>query len=55
MHIKFTSRGPHHLVLAKGTYNHYSLLATIEQLWGLGCLANTCGMSGQDLLTQLFE
>lgn len=53
--IVITSRGPHHLVLAKGSYNHYSLLATIEQLWGLGCLANTCGMSGQDLLTPLFE
>jgi len=23
-------------------YNHYSLLATIENSWGLGCLANTC-------------
>lgn len=23
-------------------YNHYSLLATIEDGWGLGCLANTC-------------
>ena len=23
-------------------YNHYSILATIEQAWGLGCLVNTC-------------
>jgi phosphatidylinositol-3-phosphatase len=23
-------------------YNHYSVLATIEDGWGLGCLANTC-------------
>ncbi len=23
-------------------YNHYSLLATIEKAWNLGCLANTC-------------
>ncbi len=23
-------------------YNHYSLLGTIEDAWGLGCLANTC-------------
>jgi hypothetical protein len=22
--------------------NHYSLLATIERAWGLGCLGNTC-------------
>jgi phosphatidylinositol-3-phosphatase len=53
--IVITSRGPHHLVLANRSYNHYSLLATIEQLWGLGCLANTCGMGGADLLTPLFE
>ena len=53
--IVITSRGPHHLVLGNGSYNHYSLLATIEQVWGLGCLANTCGMSGGNLLTPLFE
>jgi phosphatidylinositol-3-phosphatase len=23
-------------------YNHYSILTTIQQGWGLGCLANTC-------------
>ena len=23
-------------------YNHYSMLATIQQVWQLGCLANTC-------------
>jgi phospholipase C len=53
--IVITSRGPHHLVLGNGSYNHYSLLATIEQVWGLGCLAHTCGMSGGNLLTPLFE
>ncbi|MFI5305321.1 MAG: alkaline phosphatase family protein, partial [Nitrospiria bacterium] len=26
-------------------YNHYSLLATIEDNWALGCLANTCSSS----------
>ncbi len=35
-------------------YNHYSLLATIENMWGLGCLANTCGMKGTALMTKLF-
>ncbi len=24
------------------SYNHYSLVRTIEDAWGLGCLANTC-------------
>jgi hypothetical protein len=23
-------------------HNHYSLLRTIENLWGLGCLRNSC-------------
>jgi len=35
-------------------YNHYSLLATLENIWGLDCLANTCGMSGTQLMTNLF-
>jgi len=35
-------------------YNHYSLLATIQHLWGLDCLANTCGMTGSALMTKLF-
>jgi hypothetical protein len=52
--IVISSRGPHHLVLGSRSYNHYSLLATIEQLWGLGCLANTCGMSQAEMLTPLF-
>jgi phosphatidylinositol-3-phosphatase len=35
-------------------YNHYSLLATLQHIWGLDCLANTCGMSGSQLMTSLF-
>jgi phosphatidylinositol-3-phosphatase len=35
-------------------YNHYSLLATIQHLWGFDCLANTCGMAGSQLMTKLF-
>lgn len=35
-------------------YNHYSLLATLQNIWGLGCLANTCGMTGTQLMTKLF-
>jgi phospholipase C len=53
--IVVTLRGPRHLVLGSQSYNHYSLLATIEQVWGLGCLENACGMGQAELLTQLFE
>ena len=35
--------------------NHYSLLATIEQLWHLGCLANSCDIPPAGLLTPLFR
>ena len=50
-----TSQGPRHIVLGSTAYNHYSLLGTIEQLWGLGCLANTCGISKAGLLLPLFQ
>ena len=52
--IVITSHGPRHIVLSSTSYNHYSLLATIEQLWSLGCLANTCGMGQAELLLRLF-
>ena len=35
--------------------NHYNLLATIQQEWHLGCLAATCSMPSQQLLTPLFH
>ncbi len=41
-------------VTSADQYNHYSLLATIQQMWGLGCLANTCSMTGSQLMTRLF-
>ena len=50
--IVITSNGPHHVVLSNASYSHYSLLATIEHLWGLNCLANACNAP---LMTQLFE
>ena len=50
--IVITSNGPHHTVLSGTSYNHYSLLATIEHLWGLGCLADACN---SPLMTPLFE
>ncbi|GAC1613929.1 MAG: hypothetical protein NVS4B7_05740 [Ktedonobacteraceae bacterium] len=53
--IVITSHGAHHLVLANTAYNHYSLLATIEHLWNLGCLANTCAFNDNMLMTTLFN
>jgi hypothetical protein len=41
-------------VTSSDPYNHYSLLATIQNIWGLPCLANTCGMKGSQLMTKLF-
>jgi hypothetical protein len=41
-----------HLV-SLNPYNHYSLLRTIEDNWGLGCLANTCD-SSVHAMTDLF-
>jgi hypothetical protein len=49
-----TSRYQRHFVDSTTPYNHYSLLATIEQLWNLGCLAQACGFSAQELMTKFF-
>ena len=35
-------------------YNHYSVLGTIQHLWNLPCLANTCSLSTADLMLDLF-
>jgi phosphatidylinositol-3-phosphatase len=35
--------------------NHYNTLATIQRLWGLGCLANSCRIPRSQLLTPLFR
>jgi phosphatidylinositol-3-phosphatase len=53
--IVITSRGAQHIALSDRSFNHYSLLATIEQIWGLGCMGNACGLGNPDLLTRLFE
>lgn len=44
---------PTHLVSLR-PYNHYSLLRTIEDNFGLGCLANTCNSAVQPM-TDLFQ
>ncbi len=53
--IIVTSQGPHHILVSNTSYNHYSLLGTIEKLWGLGCLANTCDFNDAALMTEFFE
>jgi hypothetical protein len=35
--------------------NHYNMLGTIQRVWGLGCLANTCRIPRSQLLTPLFH
>ncbi len=52
--LVITSAGPKRIT-SDTAYNHYSLLATLQHLWGLGCLANTCGFGSDALMTQLFE
>jgi hypothetical protein len=52
--IVILSQGAHHVADAT-PYNHYSLLATIEKLWGLGCLNETCKIGASGLMTQLFQ
>jgi phosphatidylinositol-3-phosphatase len=42
----FVTNTPLHTV-SLHPYNHYSLLATIESNWGLGCLANACNSAVQ--------
>ena len=34
-------------------YNHYSLLATIQDGWNLGCLADSCGANAPGMLDLL--
>ena len=51
--IVVSSLNPHPTKLTD-PFNHYSMLATLQHIWGLGCLANTCGMTGNQLMTKLF-
>jgi hypothetical protein len=49
--IFITSHGGMRISDAKA-YNHYALLATVERLWGLPCLANVCGFRDDELMLQ---
>jgi hypothetical protein len=50
--IVITSKNAKHQELADPV-NHYSLLATIEEAWGLPCLANACNVPAK--MTKLFN
>jgi hypothetical protein len=49
-----TSKDKDHYVNSTTPYNHYTLLATIQQLWGLGCLEGSCGFSNSELMIRFF-
>ncbi|HVN52252.1 MAG TPA: alkaline phosphatase family protein [Acidimicrobiales bacterium] len=40
--------------IATQPFNHYSLLATIEHLWGLDCLGHACAIDDDAMMTSLF-
>ncbi len=53
--LVITSKNPQHFYDSSTPYNHYTLLATIEQLWGLGCLKEACGFDRDNLMFRFFE
>jgi hypothetical protein len=52
--ITILSQGAHHYV-DPTPYNHYSLLGTFEQLWGLGCINEVCKLGPTGLMTKYFQ
>jgi hypothetical protein len=53
MTVVVTSHGPRHLS-DPTPFNHYSLLATIQHAFGLGCLAHTCDTAHVAPMARLF-
>jgi phosphatidylinositol-3-phosphatase len=51
--IVITNHGPRHTTDSTA-FNHYSLLATIQKAFGLGCLNNTCDTANVKPMTKLF-
>jgi phospholipase C len=47
------SHSDHSARTSNVAYNHYSMLATIEDGWKLGCLANTCDTANVPAMTDL--
>ena len=52
--IVITNHGPRH-IQDNTPYNHYSLLQTIQDAFGLGCLQNTCDTTSVKPMTKLFS
>jgi hypothetical protein len=52
--LVITSKHARHHV-SNEPYNHYSLLGTIQRVWGLDCLANTCNFPESELMLHLFK
>jgi hypothetical protein len=52
--LVITSKHTKHRV-SHTPYNHYSLLGTIQRVWGLDCLANTCRFADSELMLPLFK
>jgi len=42
-------------VISNDAFNHYSMLATIEDSWKLGCLAFTCDTQNVQPMRDLVE
>jgi hypothetical protein len=53
--IVITSHGPGTPQQFNGPANHYTLLGTIEALWNLPCLAETCTIPKSALMTSMFK
>ncbi len=49
-----TSSGSPHGTVTYKPANHYTLLGTLQKLWGVGCLENTGKLDERDLLLELF-
>ena len=52
--LVITSKNAHHLVDNIADDNHYTLLATIQKLWNLGCLESSCDFKNSSLMTKFF-
>jgi len=52
--LVITSKHPQHFNDTTTPYNHYTLLATIQGLWGLGCLESSCNFSKSQLMYKFF-
>ena len=50
-----TPNAPKQRVVFGPAANHYTLLATLESLWGLPCLGQACNIPSKNLMTPMFQ